>query len=1104
MRKVNGLTVLSATDLTKHTACAHTTTLDLAYLSGDTGLVPAAADEASALIADKGDAHEKAILADLAGGGTTVAIPTGISDLAASNATLTAMRDGADVIYQACLAGGRWSGRADFLIKSDRPSDLGPWSYDIADSKLARTLRVPALVQMAVYAEGLTALQGVAPRQLIVITGDRAAHPWRTVDVASYAARLRRSLEKAVDERPATESAPTSYCVQCRWSAHCTQEWIERDDLSQVAGLRRDQRQSLIDHGITTLRQLADATDDEVRGALTRVTRPRLRQQARLQVAERESGTPGYEILAPEPHRGLNALPEPNPGDVYIDFEGDPWAEGGQGREYLVGIWDRAGTFTDYWAHDRAAEKKLTEDLVDDLTGRLARHPGMHVYHYAPYEVTALKRLTSTYATREIELDQLLRREVFVDLYAVVRAGLRISKPSYSIKKLEAFYWSDSRSESGAEVADAGSSIVEYERWLENGDQDILDAIREYNRDDVRSTHDLHGWLEGRRAEAIATGAALTRPHREAEQPPKPDELAELELAEQLVDAGHELLAGLVGWHRREARPQWWDFFRLGDLQTDELIEDRAAIGAPEGPELVGDVLSPTGRATSKAWRYTFPPQECAFRAGDGVRDVDTNDPIGTVLEIDAEVGTIVLKLGAKKLPGNARGFGALAPINDGVLRESIQATAAIALDGGDNLALRLLSGIVPSADLLAALPGEDNAHRLARIGQALDGEVLAVQGPPGTGKTYCGGELIRQLVAAGKKVGVVAQSHEVIRNLLRTADVAALQKVSADTKTAPAPHVTEATENAGVLDALGAGEVSLVGGTAWLWARPEMIDSVDVLVIDEAGQFSLANAAAVAPAARSLVLLGDPQQLRQPTQAQHPYGAGISALEHIIGEHDTIPDDRGVFLETTWRMHPRISAFISELAYDDRLESVAGRERVQINAQQIGAPGLYWLPVQHELRSARSPEEAAAVASLVEHLLAGTWDDGSGTQRPITESDILIVAPFNAHVAELRKALPAGVKVGTVDKFQGQQAAVVIYSMASSSAGDAPRGMDFLYDVHRLNVAISRAIAAAIIVASPTLLDAAVQTPEQLRSVNALCRYVELAREVGRVTVDE
>ncbi|HEX8971061.1 DEAD/DEAH box helicase, partial [Oryzihumus sp.] len=564
--------------------------------------------------------------------------------------------------------------------------------------------------------------------------------------------------------------------------------------------------------------------------------------------------------------------------------------------------------------------------------------------------------------------------------------------------------------------------------------------------------------------------------------------------------AGHELLAGCVGWHRREARPAWWEFFRYRDLDTEELIEDATAIGAPGEPEAVRDVLSKTGRVTSRVWRYPFPPQDCKLRVGDYVQDVDTQASVGKVCDYDPIEGWIDLSIGVKKEPALVRGFGPPGPLNDKVLRESIAEVGRAALAGEDSMGARLVRGVVPPAEVLAARPGEAPKDVVVRVGLGLTGEVLAVQGPPGTGKTYAASHLIRALLAAGKKVGVTALSHAVIRHVLTEVGEPAMHKVSELPEGEPVDGcVRLITDNGEAADALASGQVQLLGGTAWLWARPEMREAVDVLVIDEAGQFSLANAVAVSSAATSLVLLGDPQQLTQPTQATHPYGAGVSALEHLIGEHDTVPEDRGVFLGTTFRMHPEVTRFVSELSYDGRLEAAPDRERQAISGTgALSGAGLRWVPVVHHEREATSIEEATVVAALIEDLLTRCWTDPHGVTRPLTVEDVLVVAPFNAHVATLHAVLPDGLRVGTVDKFQGQQAPVVIYSMASSSAALAPRGVDFLFDLHRLNVALSRAKALSIVVASPELLNAEVHTPEQLRAVNALCRYVEEAEAVA------
>ncbi|MER7074069.1 TM0106 family RecB-like putative nuclease [Terrabacter sp. NPDC000476] len=1113
MQRIDGHLVLSPTDLTKHVACAHITTLDLEALEGGrAGVRASGTDDSLNLVFAKGLEHEHAYLERLRAEGRVVedVAALGLRGAAAEAATVDAMRRGVDVVYQATFFDGHWVGLADFLVRVDLPdgerSDLGPWRYDIADTKLARRLKVPALLQMATYAARLETLQGVPPQWLTVVTGDTETHPWRLVDVAPYARRRREELLDAIARPRPTESARVQHCGQCRWKERCAQEWLERDDLIQVAGMRSDHRAALVELGIPTLRSLAEAGEDDLAPALSTATRRRLHQQARLQLAERESGRAQFELLDPEPARGLQMLPEPDEGDVYLDFEGDPWAEGGAGREYLAGIWTRQGEFVEFWAHDFAAEGRLTTGLLDWLTDRWRRFPGMHVYHYAPYETTALKRLVGQHATREAELDQLLRHEVFVDLYAVVRQGLRISKGSYSIKKLEEFYWGHTRSADGGGVADGLSSVVEYERWLAgrqdgSAEQRILDEIRTYNEEDVRSTLALHEWLEARRSDLAAAGHALTRPVPEPLREIGDDERAEIELTERLVAAGDDLLAGLVGWHRREKRPEWWDFFRYKELETAELVEDGTAIGDLGEPEEMRVVK------LSKVWRYPFPPQDCKVSLGSYVPDVDTHATVGRVVDLDPVEGWVELSMKKSLLAPRPRGLGGPGPVMDRVLRESIARTGELALAGGENLALRLVRRRVPTPEVLAARPGEEPKDVVVRVGLGLQGEVLAVQGPPGTGKTYAGSALIRELLDAGLRVGVTAQSHAVVLNLLEEVGRPALHKdgTNADPDAPPVrPSLVEHTTSNDELAArLASGEVRLAGGTAWLWSRDDMVDAVDVLVVDEAGQFSLANAVAVAPAARSLVLLGDPQQLTQPTKAVHPYGSGVSALDHLRtgadGVHDVIPADRGVFLDQTHRMHPSLTAFVSELAYEGRLASAPGRERLGVEAPgALAGDGLRWVPVVHEeLCEQSSRQEAAVVADLVADLLRGTWTTADGGTRPLELSDVLVVAPYNAHVATLAQALPEGARVGTVDKFQGQQGAVVIYSLASTTAALAPRGVSFLYDVHRLNVAISRARALAVLVGSPLLTDAEVHTPEELRAVNALCRYVDEAKVV-------
>ncbi len=1081
--------VLSPTDLTRHLGCAHATTLDLQLARGETQ-APAGADDALELVFGLGLEHERRYLERLRAGGRNVAAVPEQGTLA-ERAALTErlLAEGTDVVYQATFFDGANRGHADFLMRVDRPSSLGPWSYDVADTKLARKMKVAALLQMAQYGGHLQRLQGRPPEWLTVVTGDGQERPFRYTDAAWYAERALSALRSALDGAPATAPQPCAHCAQCRWSVRCEAQWRASDHLSLVAFMRTDHRVALEEAGVRSVAQLAASSPDQLPSTIGEPSRVRLQAQAALQVRERMTGTPHYELLSPVPGLGLLRLPAPSDGDVYLDFEGDPYAEEGEGREYLAGLWDREGRFTTYWAHSRDEEARLTEALLADLVARLDADPAMHVYHYAAYERSALARLTQRHGVGEAHFDRLLRAETLVDLYAVVRQGLRISKGSYSIKKLEAFYWGGVRGSGDQpdDVADALSSVVAYERWLATGGPAILEQIAAYNRDDVRSTHDLHAWLEERRAELEAEHGPQARPAVADGLPSEEQSLAEAAeaaLAAELREAGHHLLAGLVGWHRRESKPQWWDFYRLGALTDDELVADSAALGDLGEPVSRGPLPRP---AKSTIWRYSFPPQDTKVK-GSAV-DVDTHKTLGQIVGLDAAAGWIDLKVGSKKQPPRPRGIGPDRPVNTGELQGSLQRTAREVLAGASPLGLRLIQRAVPAGT--ARIAGESAAQAVVRAGRKLSDSVLAVQGPPGSGKTTVGGELIRAMVDDGLKVGVTAQSHAVIGNLLKAVGRPALQKCDEEDHCG-APDVGWTASNDDVVDALGDGSHNLVGGTAWLWSREDLTGLVDVLVIDEAGQFSLANAVAVSRCAQGLVLLGDPQQLAQPSQALHPDGAGISVLEHMLAGEATIPADKGVFLDRTWRMHPELARTVSGMMYEGRLDAAPGTEAQRVEATgPLTGTGVRWVPVDHVGNAAASSEEAEAVRRIIDDLVGAWWVDRCGQRHQLGLADVLVVAPYNAHVGRLRAALPNGARVGTVDKFQGQEAPVVIYSMASSSVDDAPRGIDFLYDLHRLNVAISRARCLAVLVGSPRLLDADVRTPDQLRCANALIKVV-------------
>ena len=1146
MQLVEDRIIVSATDLVGFLACDHLATLELEALHGELPR-PLRNDPELELIRKRGFEHERAYLERLRAEGRSV------HEIAASEAhtpaeletaqdeTRAAMRSGADVIFQATFFDGRWRGHADFLIRAERASDLGAWSYDIADTKPARRVKAAAILQMCVYADLLTPLQGVPPETLSVVTGDGVAHPHRLAEYAAYYRAAKARFEARIfgtgGPAPPTYPDPVEHCRVCTWWPVCVDRRRADDHLSMVAGMTRGATRKLTDAGLPTLTALSTSPPDLRVPELASRTLDRFRDQARLQADFTRTGSLSYELVTPpddDPGKGLAALPEPSPMDLFFDMESDPWATE-DGLEYLFGVVEEVDGQPAYralWAHNREEEKKAFEAFVDLAMERLERDPSMHIYHYAPYEPTALKRLMGRHATREDELDRLLRAGVLVDLYQVVRQGVRASVESYSIKQIEKFYMPERE----GPITSAGFSVIEYERWLESEDRTVLDALEAYNRDDCVSTWRLRAWLEARRLEAapLYGGAPPPRPLPVGGEPPEELARAQAETraredalregvpadrAQRTEEQGARwLLAGLLDWHRRDAKPGWWLWYSLLRAPMEDLVASADALGGLTHLEEVGRTK------TSVIHRYGFDPrQEYKVKVGDSPIDPLTESSGGTVVALDEVAGTIDLKRGNAKaenhpralIPGKPFGTepmrGALGRVADAVLAGAIEAEGPF--QAARDLLLRRpprLRDAGPAESLVQA--GETPLVAARRIAPQLDRTVFPIQGPPGTGKTFTGARMIVDLVAAGKRVGITAQAHRAISNLLDAACQAAasedrflrpVQRSDGADDAARSEWVTRATSNELVIEGLQEGRFDVVAGTSWLFAREDMAKTLDVLFVDEAGQMSLANVIAMSGAADSVVLLGDPNQLPQVSQGTHPEGAERSALQHLVGDVPTIAADRGLFLDTTWRLHPSINDYVSEVFYADRLVTDPSTERQDLGQGAIlGGTGIRFVSLAHTSNGNRSREEARFVAEAIEALLGRAWTDQRGVTRPLELADILIVSPYNAQVAEIGRTVEALLgargRVGTVDRFQGQEAAVAIYSMATSSPDDAPRDLEFLYSGNRLNVAVSRARGLAVLVCSPSLLDVACRTPEQMRLLNALCRYVEQARHQG------
>ena len=1083
MRDVGGQILFSATDLMRFMGCAHATTLDLSRLRGE-GPEPREDSEDAALLQKQGDAHEAAHLARLGAAGRGI-VEIARSDIAQNaSTTRAALAAGPEVVFQGAFLSGNWGGWSDFLERVERPSALGAFSYEVADTKLKRRPHPKHVLQLVLYSDLLTEIQGVAPEFAHVQLGDGTRATLRIADFAAYARMARVRLEGFAADPTTTRPVPCADCGLCRWADHCESIWQAEDSLFNVANISRGQVKKLEAAGIATMEALANL-DHPVRG-MAENTLLRLTTQARLQHA-RKTGKPAFELRPPEPGKGFDLLPEPQPRDIFYDIEGDPHFEGG--LEYLHGVWFD-GEFRAFWGHDHAAEAQALSELLAFFRDRLAANPAARIYHYAAYEITALRRLTTKYGIGEAFLDRLLRERRFVDLFAVVRGGLIGSEANYSIKSMEAFY---GRKREG-EVKTAGGSVVAYERWRETGDQQILDEIEDYNRVDCISTEELRDWLVGIRPAAPWPVLGEDAGPKEAEEDADIEALRAMLAASGLPQDRRDMLFNLGVFHKREAKPAQWAVFDSVGKDEDDLIDDLDALAGLEATGPAEQVKR------SMARTYRFPQQETKLRGGRNATVPVVDGPPATVSiqDMDRTAREITVKAGPAKahLLTDRLTLHPDWPLNTDVIAAALRDVIA---DQCGPRAYRAVDDLLSrAAPRLASGPLQPVADPVAGTIAAvadMDDTVLPIQGPPGTGKTYVTARAILALVRKGARVGVTSNSHEAIRNVLMgclsaledddlpiTLDL--VHKTSGEDDGYPEDCPVRRTTNND--DAAGGRHV--VGATAWFFSRDENVQAFDWLFVDEAGQVGLANMAAMGRTARNTVLVGDPRQLPQVIQGAHPEPANLSCLDWMLGEHATVPPDRGIFLPISRRMHPDVCRFISDQVYEGRLASHPDSARQCVSGTPFPEAGAFWVPVSHEGNAQISIEEVAAIQAAIAELLRGTWTEKDGSTRPMRKTDIIVVAPYNAQVNALRDALPDGIRVGTVDKFQGQEAPVCLVSMTASSADETSRGMEFLFSLNRINVAVSRAKGLSLVFGAPRLREAKCETVAQMRLVNTLC----------------
>lgn len=1026
--------------------------------------------------------------------------------------------EGHDVIYQMPLLHDGVRGIADFLVRVNDPAP-GAFNYEPVDAKLARSGGKPGhVLQLCFYAGALRAMTGSSPRQIHLWLGSGTTESLLTEEFQPYWRRLRAQLARLFDDSAEvsdTRPEPCQYCEFCEFQSICTGEWRASDSLVFVARIRSADRSSLEAAGVDTLAELARCRDSIEEIPAERLGR--LVEQAELQVEARADDkiSPPFMIIEPSDDptwgRGFELMPEPHEGDVFLDFEGDPFWRADVGLFFLFGLIARTEegdwAYKPFWAHDRQQESEATGELIQFLSDRREAFPGMHVYHYNHTERSALESLAAEHGVGEAALSGLIETGLFVDLFRVVCNAVVVGAESYSLKQIERV----TGYHRGHEIDRGSAAVIEYERFMIDHDEGRLDRIASYNDDDVRSTLALQQWLVGLRPSDLPWRASRLVP--EDEIPELDDQIAALHEFE--AGTPEHLLGDLLGYWRREFRAHIAPKLAKTELDLLALLEDPDVIAGLSyvglvprfgkgGRILEGEglqlrwqdqpVSSSYGPDSSAKVVYSTPDGATGYA---GIHNIDTGsrELVLNWSERSRELGvipaTIVIDdwVGVKPKP-QALGELAARVLNPGLGAPNRASMALLRRD-----LPRFSTNGGPSGGVFA-----DEVDAITEWAADLDHSFVAIQGPPGTGKTYRGAHIVHQLISAGQRVGITAMSHLAIDNLLDQIWSVFHEEGNLDElhcirrKDSPESGLREGIDYAKTNQPCARDAFNLVAGTTWLFAGADMRGApVDVLIIDEAGQLALADALAASRSAKNLILLGDPLQLPQVTQAVHPGGGGLSVLEHVLGDHVTMPSDRGVFLAETRRMHPNVCRFISEQIYEGRLHS---HPSCEIQDTEFGT-GLRWLRADHSDCSTESEEEAEIVASQIGRLIGTSWTNQDGEAAPLTAKDVMVVAPYNDQVHLIRDRLEQsphtrGVSVGTVDKFQGREAPFVFFTMTTSSAGDMSRGSEFLFSRNRLNVAVSRARCIVYLVCTEGLLNSHARSVDEMRLISTLCAFVE------------
>ena len=1047
-----------------------------------------------------------------------VTINNKLTDEKRFEATKQALTKGYKLIYKAYFIEKNFRGEADFLLRVNTKSDLGNYSYEVYDTKITKNLRPKHVLQITGYSYLLGKLQNLLPRHMYLIDGNNKFNPYKVNEFIDYFTYTRNRFENILPTLKKSDIYPEkcSYCQYCPWLDVCEKRWGDDNYINQVARIRKSQVVKLKKEKIKTVEALAKTSANKIKSKINQSTKIRLVQQAKLQEEKRLTGKSKFIFNETEVGRGFYKLPKENEGDIFYDIEGFPQSEK-RPFEYLHGIFYLNGKKQEYKnftvkKYQQGEEKRIFVELIHFLKKHFDKYPDAFIYHYNDYEKRALKDLSNEYSSTFPDgvnlIDKLLRQEKFIDLFRVVEQCMQTSEKDLSLKTIEKFY----RKERSAKIKTADDSIRLFDDWCATNDQKLMKDIISYNEEDCVSTYDLREFLCKNKPDNIPDFSQSDE-EKDMNSEFKDFEKREIDLINQLEKKRNKEntkmvddLISLVGFHRREAKPDIWAYYDRMEKSPEELEDD---------PECIGNCIFIKEIAEEnpkrRRFKYKFNDQNFKIKEGEYASDIfekgigriekiEEIDENENFIEISIEKKRLALRNGMPKVAN----LGPPSSPRTGVISAALYKFIE---DFSDNKKTKykciedFLKNNYP--DIKSLKSGgtiidysKDIIDQSINAVKKLNSSFLLIQGPPGAGKTYTSAKIILSLIKDKKKVGINSNSHKAINNLLlKIEELAAeenfkfegFKKSSKEVDKFNGKNIRESRIELVTKNCL------IYAGTAWLFSDARLDQQLDYVFIDEAGQVSLANSIAIATTTKNIVLIGDQMQLSQPIKGTHSKNSGKSSLNFLLEDHDTIPLNRGIFLDKTRRLNEKICKYVSDSFYESRLKphAITYERKVSLSLKDIGNEGIYYLPASHSDCTQRSDEEANTIKTIF-NKIKGKEITESGKNSKITNDDVMVVAPFNMQVNHLTKVLGKGSRVGTIDKFQGQEAKVVFISMTSSDPENIPRHKEFFFSRNRLNVAISRAECVAVILFNPNLLLTQCQKINEMRLINNFCKLLK------------